>query len=286
MRSMTGFSREDASAEWGRLELELRTVNQRHLDLNFQLATQLRSLEPNFREQLRGRIQRGKVDITLRYFSEQQEGTLRVDSERLNHLQRAMEEVEQRIVGIAQPTSLDVLQWPGVIASSTVQVQALREAAVTLFDQGLAALEEAREREGARLTTIIGERLDAIEQETAAIRELLPAIVERQRHLLLERASAASLELDDHRLGAELAMLVQRADVAEELDRLTSHVSEIRHQLGSQQPVGRRLDFLVQELNREANTLASKSVVKETTHRAVELKVLIEQIREQVQNVE
>ncbi|MGJ8517839.1 YicC/YloC family endoribonuclease [Carnimonas bestiolae] len=286
MRSMTGFSREDASADWGRLELELRTVNQRHLDLNFQLAAPLRSLEPAFREQLRGRIQRGKVDITLRYFPEQQEGALRLDSNRLEHLQRAMEEVEQRIVGIAQPTTLDVLQWPGVIASSAANAQALEEGAVALFQQGLEALEQAREREGARLADIIRERLGAIEQEVAAIRALLPSIIERQRQLLVERANAASLDLDEHRLGAEVAMLVQRADVAEELDRLTSHVSEIRHQLGSQQPVGRRLDFLVQELNREANTLASKSVVKETTHRAVELKVLIEQIREQVQNVE
>lgn len=286
MRSMTGFARVDASDSWGRLELELRSVNQRHLDLDFRLANGFQHLEPLLRQQLRERIQRGKVTLTLRLHGEQATTDIQLNQQRLEQLQAAMEQVEQQIIGIAQPTTLDVLGWPGVMQSGNQDQEALEAAALGLNEQGITALDEAREREGERLHQIIAERLAAMEHEVAEVKALLPGIVEHQRQQLQERARTAKLELDEHRLGAELALLVQRADVAEEIDRLESHITEIRHQLGKPGPIGRRLDFLIQELNREANTLASKSVVKETTHRAVELKVLIEQIREQVQNVE
>lgn len=286
MRSMTGFARVDSSADWGRIEIELRSVNQRHLDINFQLVPALRHLEPQLREALRGHITRGKLDITLRYFPEQQASSLQVDVGRLTQLRSALEVVEANIFGIAQPTTVDILNWPGVIAPTNPDTQAQEKAALVLFDQALDQLEAAREREGARLKEMIIARLEGIAEHVASVRTLLPEITERQRTQLAARATAAGLELDEHRLGAELALLVQRADVTEELDRLESHVKEMRHQLGNQGPIGRRLDFLVQEFNREANTLGSKSVVTETTHRAVELKVLIEQIREQVQNVE
>lgn len=286
MRSMTGFSREQTNADWGNLAIELRSVNQRYLDLHFHLAEPLRQLEPAFRERLRGRLQRGKVEITLRYRPDTGEQPLVLDNERLERIAAALAEIRARLPEAAAPTALDLLGWPGVTRDAAPSLAPLEQAALALFERGLSALEEARSREGARLGASIEARLVGIEAQVREVRMLMPVILARQRELLERRAQELEIELDEQRLGAELAALVQKADVAEELDRLDSHVAEVRHQLTADGPIGRRLDFLMQELNREANTLSSKSVVKETTLCAVELKVLIEQMREQVQNLE
>nr|WP_163501337.1 YicC/YloC family endoribonuclease [Halomonas socia] len=284
--SMTAFTRQSHDAAWGSLQLELRSVNQRYLDLHFRLPDSLRDLEPLWRDALRHRLARGKVECTLRFEPLAGGDGLSVDRARLKALAQALVEVRSELPGVAMPDALGMLQHPGVLAADTLDLDAVKATARALFDAGLDDLIAGRAREGEQLAAMIRARLDGIREQVTEVRRLLPDILARQRELLLERLDVIKAELDPQRLEAELALMAQKADVDEELDRLDTHVVEVERQLTQQGPVGRRLDFLMQELNREANTLSSKSVVAETTRCAVELKVLIEQMREQIQNIE
>ncbi|MGJ8526102.1 hypothetical protein LMG33818_001850 [Halomonadaceae bacterium LMG 33818] len=286
MNSMTGFARVETHTSQGSLELEVRSINHRYLDLSFHLPSEFSGLEAAFRQFLKEHLHRGKVSVTLKYSHPSSKEALHVNNDRLTELQHAMEVVENRIIGIAQPTSLDILAWPGICTPPTLDTEILENTALQLLEEGTAQLQQARHREGERLTAAIQTRIETLSVIVTDIRQLIPDINQRQRALLESRAEKLGLELDEHRLGSELALLVQRADVSEELDRLSSHIQEMSLQLKSGDAIGRRLDFLSQELNREANTIASKSVVRETTHLAVELKVVIEQVREQIQNIE
>ncbi|WP_108446247.1 YicC/YloC family endoribonuclease [Halomonas denitrificans] len=286
VHSMTAFSRQEHDGEAGRLQLELRSVNQRYLEPHFRLPEALRDLEPAFREALRTRLARGKVECTLRFEPAGDEAEPSVDRARLAALAATLEEVCQRVPGAAMPDALRLLDHPGVLERRDPDLAAIKEQALALFQTALDDLIAGRVREGEKLAALIRERLTAIDAQVAEVRRLMPRILERQRAQLLERLASVRAELDPQRLEAELALLAQKADVDEELDRLATHVAEVTRQLGQPGPVGRRLDFLMQELNREANTLSSKSVVAETTRCAVELKVLIEQMREQIQNIE
>ena len=285
-RSMTAFTRQQQHAEWGQLTLEIRSVNHRYLEVGFRLPPALLALESVLRDQLRKGLSRGKVDVAITLGIEGSTQGFSLDHDRLRQLNAALTTIQDEIDGVRAPDALAILNYPGIIRDAQPSEDHIAAAALALFDKGLTDLVEAREREGERINTMIATRLDAIEEQVAHVRVLMPVIIERQQTLLKERIEAARAEVDEQRLAGEIALLAQKADVEEELDRLSSHVVEVRDQLKQSKPVGRRLDFLMQELNREANTLSSKSVVAETTKCAVELKVLIEQMREQVQNIE
>ncbi|WP_110673948.1 MULTISPECIES: YicC/YloC family endoribonuclease [Salinicola] len=284
--SMTAFSRQTHDAEWGSLQLELRSVNQRYLEPHFRLADALRDLEPAYRDALRQRLSRGKVECTLRFEPAEGGATPEINDAQLAALAQALGQVRQTLPEAPMPNALELLAHPGVMASQRLDLDAVKATALALFETALTDLESGRAREGERLAALIRERLDGVREQIASVRAHLPTMLERQRALLLERLESARAELDPQRLEAEMVLVAQKADVAEELDRLETHVGEVERQLRQKGPIGRRLDFLMQELNREANTLSSKAVVAETTRCAVELKVLIEQMREQIQNIE
>jgi len=284
--SMTAFSRQDRDIAAGTLQLELCSVNQRYLEPHFRLPEMLRDLEPMFREELRAHLARGKVECTLRFDPAETDTSLEVNRERLEALIDALAQIHEKVPQAPLPDALSLLGHPGILESRSPDIEAVKQEALALFQDALDDLVAGRAREGEKLAALIRERIAAVNDQVAEVRRLMPQILERQRAQLLERLEAIRAELDPQRLEAELVLLAQKADVDEELDRLATHVAEVERQLGQPGPVGRRLDFLMQELNREANTLSSKSVVAATTRCAVELKVLIEQMREQIQNIE
>ncbi|RUR30150.1 YicC family protein [Vreelandella andesensis] len=286
VHSMTAFARTEQAAPFGTLQVEIRSVNQRYLEPHFRLPDALRELEPVLRDALRTRLARGKVECSLRFEAAETNQAPAVNAQRLNEIADALAFIQQQVPSAVPPTTLALLNQPGVMETQHLDQEAIKVAAKTLFDQALDELIDARAREGEKLAEMITTRLTAVSEQVATVRSLLPQILERQRAQLLERLEVAKTELDPQRLEAELVLVAQKADVDEELDRLTAHVQEVSRQLAQKGPKGRRLDFLMQELNREANTLSSKSVVADTTRCAVELKVLIEQMREQIQNIE
>jgi uncharacterized protein (TIGR00255 family) len=246
----------------------------------------LRELEGPVREALRQGLSRGKVECTLRYTEETAGRPLQVDRERAAQLVAAAETVASLIKQPAALNPLEVLAWPGVLVADANDPQALNHEATQLFTEALAELKAGRDREGAELARLINERLDAMSVEVTTLRALVPQMLSAQRQKILDRFADMQAELDPQRLEQELVLLAQKSDVAEELDRLATHVSEVRRVLKAGGAAGRRLDFLMQELNREANTLGSKAFDPRSTQAAVNLKVLIEQMREQVQNIE
>ncbi|WAJ37436.1 YicC family protein [Pseudomonas sp. GOM7] len=286
VHSMTAFARHEQATAHGTLSWELRSVNHRYLEPHLRLPDAFRDLEGAVREALRQGLSRGKVECTLRFAEENAGKALQVDNERARQLIAAAEQVAALIQQPAPLNPLEVLAWPGVLVADSADPQALNAAALTLFGQALEELKAGRAREGAELAKLLNERLDAILDEVAALRELVPQMLAGQRTKIETRFAEMQAELDPQRLEQELVLLAQKSDVAEELDRLSTHVSEVRRVLKAGGAAGRRLDFLMQELNREANTLGSKAFDPRSTQAAVNLKVLIEQMREQVQNIE
>jgi len=286
IHSMTAFARESATTEQGVLTVELRTVNHRYLDCSFKMPDTLRALEHKLRELAGAKLARGKVDCMIRLQSSPDRGAeLRINSEQLDALVAVTSEVSSRM-DTAAPTSLEILQFPGICATPEQSEEELQKTTATLFKSALEALASSRKREGEKLATMVLDRLELLEKEVSGTRELVPTLRQQQRDKVIARIEDLGVEVDQGRLEQELVYLAQKADVDEELDRLDAHVSEVRRALKKGGPCGRRLDFLMQELNREANTLSSKSTSSSTTQNAVELKVLIEQMREQIQNIE
>ncbi|MCR1827497.1 YicC/YloC family endoribonuclease [Ectopseudomonas oleovorans] len=286
VHSMTAFARNEQATAHGTLSWELRSVNHRYLEPHLRLPEAFRDLEGAVREALRQGLSRGKVECTLRFAEESAGKPLQVDADRARQLIAAAEQVAALIRQPAPLNPLEVLAWPGVLVADSADPQALNAAALKLFDQALSELKAGRAREGAELAKLLNERLDSILEEVAALRELVPQMLAGQRQKIETRFAEMQAELDPQRLEQELVLLAQKSDVAEELDRLSTHVSEVRRVLKAGGAAGRRLDFLMQELNREANTLGSKAFDPRSTQAAVNLKVLIEQMREQVQNIE
>lgn len=287
IRSMTAFARQETSGDWGNLSIELRSVNQRYLDISLRLPEELRSLEPDCRERIGNRLARGKVECSVRYsHSTMQQSEFTVNKELATHLSKASREIDALLYNPSPINSLDVLRWPGVMQYEEQDMSPVHEAFKTTLDLALDALITAREREGEKLKSLILQRCDSIDTETAKVRTVLPEIMNKWKEKTLARLDELKGDVDENRLAQELAHIAQKTDVEEELDRLDSHLEEIRRILNSDKPVGRRLDFLIQELHREANTLGSKSIDRQTTSASVELKVFIEQAREQVQNIE
>jgi len=284
--SMTGFARRELAGSWGTLTCELRSVNHRYLEPGFRLPEELRPLESDLRQLLGKNLKRGKIDCTVHLRSTQAaEREMRIDEAALSRVSAAVNQVARTVPG-STIDAVEVLRWPGVIESATQDSDALLGAGRTLFQQTLDELGAMRLREGKRLGELIEQRCAGLGQLVTQVRARLPEIQARIRTRLHERVAELLATVDRERVEQEIVLQLQRLDVAEELDRLTGHIEETRRVMGGGEAAGRRLDFLMQELNREANTLASKSQDLDTTRLTVDMKVLIEQMREQVQNVE
>jgi uncharacterized protein (TIGR00255 family) len=285
--SMTGFARREASDNWGTLACELRSVNHRYLEAGFRLPEEVRSLESEMRQLLTRELKRGKVDCTVTYRAAQGAArTLDIDAEVLERLLTRVREIAAAAPKQHSVDVLEILRWPGVIREADVGSEALLDALRGLFNAALEDLRATRAREGERLRELIEQRCATLENLVAQVQARLPEVQVRMRTRLAERIAELQATVAQDRLEQEIAILLQRLDVSEELDRLVGHIAETRRAIGGREPSGRRLDFLMQELNREANTLSSKSQDLETTRAAVEMKVTVEQMREQVQNVE
>ncbi len=285
--SMTAFSRQQAEYDWGTLVWEIRSVNHRYLEPGIRIPDMLKPIEPAVREALRKSISRGKVDCQLRFQTRHADN----DQSELNlALVERLTSLSKQITALsatsAPLSAADILRWPGALVEHEIDVEAMQKDALVLLGETLSDFGAARQREGDELRQMIQQRLDAIRLIVQSVRERLPEILNKQQENVRARLATFQVELDPARLEQEVVLLAQKSDVDEELDRLTTHLGEVERVLGTNEPIGRRLDFLMQELNREANTLSSKSIVAETTLNAVELKVLIEQMREQVQNIE
>lgn len=286
VHSMTAFARAERAGAHGTLSWELRSVNHRYLEPHLRLPDAFSELEGAVREALRGGLSRGKVECTLRWNEEAGSQAPKLDLARAAELIEAAQAVAALIQQPAAIDPLQVLALPGVMVSESVDTQAMQAGALALFNEALAEMKAGRAREGAELARLINDRLDAMAEDIAALREQVPQMLAAHRQKILDRFAEVRAELDPVRLEQELVLLAQKSDVAEELDRLATHVREVRRVLASPGAAGRRLDFLMQELNREANTLGSKAFDPRSTQAAVNLKVLIEQMREQVQNIE
>ncbi len=287
LHSMTGFARQAAESPVGTLTWELRTVNHRFLDVQFRLPDELRPKEAEFRQQVATCLKRGKIECSLHFHHAiSAAAELKLDHELVRQIRAKIEELTGLLPETQAVDPIDVLRWPGVISEAEVETESLFEEAGRLLDEALAALGKMRASEGRRIAEMLESRCAGIMAVSETVRARMPDVLAAVRTRQQERIDKLDVEADPARLETELALVAQKLDIDEELDRLESHISEIRDVITSDEPVGRRLDFLAQELNREANTLGSKSADTETTKAAVELKVLIEQMREQIQNVE
>ncbi len=284
---MTAYARHTAESQEGTVTWELRSVNNRYLDTNVRLPEELRALEPQVREQVSARLKRGKIDCNLRYqATSNQQGRLHLNHDFAARVAVACQQVDGLLGGRGQIDVVDVLRWPGVLNTQAPDTDTLNALALDSLAVALTDLIATREREGARLVQTVAARCDNIEAIKEKMSRRLPALVDNARARLRTRLQEVQAELEPARVEAEIVLFCQKMDVAEELDRLYIHVEEVRRVLEQKGAIGRRLDFLMQELNREANTLGSKSVDPETSAAAVDLKVLIEQMREQIQNLE
>ena len=285
-RSMTAFARNTTDFPWGSVTCELRSVNHRFLETGFRLPETLRQVEMSLREIARKKLSRGKVDCSIQLAFNSTDTTVSAD---LTLAKQYIELAQQLAVQIDNPAAispLDIMRWPGVLKEQDVESEHLQTAAIETFKLTVSQLLEGRQREGDKLADMIEQRLVGIQEQTTIVRENLPDILAHQRTRLEEKMADMKSQLDESRLEQEMVIIANRTDVDEELDRLDVHIAEIRRVLQSSDSIGRRLDFLMQELNREANTLGSKSIAGVTTQASVELKVLIELMREQIQNLE
>jgi uncharacterized protein (TIGR00255 family) len=286
IRSMTGFARRERQYPFGLIAWELKTVNHRFLEIGCRLPEDFRAAESEFRQTIAGAVRRGKVDGSLHFRPATAATTLEVDADLLASLTQRAQQAALQAGPAARIDVTDLLRWPGVVREPPKDSAPLVAAAHALLGEALAELTRFRDSEGGRLQEALELRCAGLADFASQVTARLPEVRARMRAKMLERIAQLSSDVDHERLEQELAMLAQRLDVDEELDRLRGHVTEVRKTFGGQEPAGRRLDFLMQELNREANTLSSKSQDIETTRAAVDMKVLIEQMREQVQNIE
>jgi uncharacterized protein (TIGR00255 family) len=284
---MTGFARESVETAIGTLTWEIRAVNHRYLDVQFKLPEDLRPKEQLFRQQSSAALGRGKVECAL-YFRRalNQDNELKLDTDLVELIGHRISELTAKLPNVAAANPIEILRWPGVVLQTEADTEPLFEQATALLDKALAGLNDMRASEGKRIAEMLNSRCADIAQISASVRIRMPEVLAATRAKQKERIENLNVEADPTRLELEIALIAQKIDVDEELDRLESHLIEIQDAINSGKPVGRRLDFLMQELNREANTLGSKSADTETTKAAVDLKVLIEQMREQIQNVE
>ena len=285
-QSMTGFARASVTTEDLTVTVECRSVNNRYLDLHFRMPETLREYEPQMRAQISQAFSRGKLELSVQYQQNKATSEAALDTDHLNTLQAALKQISTLFPDAEAPNQLALLQAPGVLHERPIAAEALISATTAALKQCLETLSQNRREEGARLAAMVSERGELIRALLLSLRQQLPALQQAYREKLLARMTSLELTADAKRLEEEIVYVLQRADVEEEMDRLDAHLDAINDALAGEVPCGRKLDFLMQELNREANTLASKSTALETTNTAVEFKVLIEQMREQIQNIE
>jgi uncharacterized protein (TIGR00255 family) len=287
IRSMTGFARRERQGSFGTLVCELRTVNHRYLEISLRLPEELKALDNDVRQTIGGALRRGKVDANL--YLKASAGTqrnLEIDPVLLDSVLARIEQVRGRMSASAPVSPLELLRWPGVVREAEADSAPVIAAALDLLRESLRELNDTRMREGQRIRELLATRCASMRALVIAVKARLPEVSQRLRDRIVEKISQLGVTPDPDRLEQELVMYAHKMDVDEELDRLSGHLEEVASVLDSSEPAGRRLDFLMQELNREANTLSSKSQDVETTRAAVDMKVSIEQMREQIQNVE
>jgi len=287
IRSMTGFARRERQGPWGTLSCELRTVNHRYLEISLRLPEELKALDNEIRQVIGATLRRGKVDANL-YLkaSGDVQRSLELDMQLLDELAARIAQIRERVKDSAPISPIELLRWPGLVREAELDAAPIMAAALELMREALDELNETRFREGQRIRELLLARCATMRAQAQTVKARLPEVSQRVRERIKERITQLGITPDAERLEQELVLYAHKMDVDEELDRLASHLDEVEAALGSTEPAGRRLDFLMQELNREANTLSSKSQDAETTKAAVDMKVVIEQMREQVQNVE
>lgn len=284
---MTAFARQQLAADWGTLTWEIKSVNQRFLEPNFRMPETFRHMEFALRNDLRKQLSRGKLECSLRIeYSGSNAAAMKLDQDMAQQLLTIHQELQVMAQENQSPNLMQIMRWPNIMQQEAADTDSMDADVKSLFQKAIEQLITVREREGEDLATMINERLVGIEAQVEIVLARMPEVVQWQRDKLTNRFAEASIELDAERVEQEMIMLAQKLDVAEELDRLKTHIKECKRMLKKGGPIGRRLDFLMQEFNREANTLGSKSIHSDITASAVEIKVLIEQMREQVQNME
>ena len=286
IHSMTAFARHEVKGDWGNAVWEIRSVNQRFLETYFRLPEQFRSIEPVLRERFRKQLNRGKVECNLRFNANAGEkSNLSMNTTLAENLLKHANWINEQTLN-SQVNPLEIMRWPGVMEAEESDMNAIQAEILAGFDQALKDFIVARADEGANMKSLIEQRLDGIVEQAELVKGHMPEVIAWQRKRITDKFSDANIELESSRVEQELVLLAQKMDVDEEIDRLYSHVKETRSILKKGGAQGRRLDFMMQEFNREANTLGSKSINADITNAAVELKVLIEQMREQIQNIE
>ncbi len=285
--SMTAYGREEGSGSWGQASCEIRTVNHRYLEMSIRLPEELRALEQSVRDKISSRLKRGKIDCAIRHEQiENIETSLSINQNLVSQLIESTESIAKQIKEPVSLNPMDILRWPNVIEKNSLDPDSIGASILELLDNTLDTVIDTRQREGKKIKSMISERCITVRQKVTDVRINLPEIMDCHREKLLSRANELNGEIDHDRLEQEMLILAQKYDVAEELDRLDTHIEEVTRVMEQEGPVGRRLDFLMQEMNREANTLGSKSTHINTSNASVDLKVLIEQMREQIQNIE
>ena len=284
---MTAYGRIENAGDFGHVIWEVRTINHRYLEINLRLPEELRAIDQAIRDLIGKYLQRGKVDCNLRFERAiNNEQNLTLDNDLLNQLVTATDTLKTHVKEPAPINLLDVLRWPGIIQQDTLNIDELKKHLLCLLEETLKSVVATREREGQKIHAMIDTRCNSVLEEINKLNEVLPDIQSQHREKIINRAKDLQVDLDAERLEQEMVILAQKMDVAEEIDRISAHISEVKRTLEQTGSVGRRLDFLMQELNREANTLGSKANHLDMTNTSVELKVLIEQMREQIQNIE
>lgn len=287
LHSMTAFAQQEQANELGELSWEVRAVNHRYLEPSFKLPETFRAIEPRLRDILGGSAQRGKIDAQLRYNAVAEANQLpRIDQQQLQQLLQALDQIQQQSKSSAAPSTLELLAWPGIVQANQIDQQAQHSTAIILFEKAVRDLVAMRAREGETLGKFIAQRLDGIDTVLQQLRGDMPGLLAAQQQKLRDRVAQLQASVEPARLEQELLIIAQKTDISEECDRLETHIAESRRVLAKGGVCGRRLDFLMQEFNREANTVSSKAVVSSISQAAIELKVLIEQMREQIQNIE
>lgn len=290
--SMTGFARSEYKCDWGTISCELKSVNHRYLDIFFRMPENLREFELPLRNQIKQRVSRGKLECNLQLQlqtdndSADAKSALGFDSDVAESIIQAAETIASKMQNPAAIDPINVLKMPGVITSADVDPEELKKAVEQALKTALDQHAEMRLREGAEMARVVAQRVDSIGEQVELVKKIVPEIREAMKQKMLDKLAQMDVEANPERLEQELVLQAQRLDVDEEIDRLETHMTEVRRTLEQDKPIGRRLDFLMQELNREANTLGSKSQAVESTNVSIELKVLIEQMREQIQNIE
>ena len=287
IRSMTAFAREQVQADWGTASWELRSVNNRYLDISLRLPEDLRVVETAVREKITTRLNRGKIDCTLKLEHHlAPDSGLPINEQLAGQVAAACAKIQATLDNAATVRPMEILRWPGVVQTEIVDLDSITHDVLQLLDDTLDELIQTREREGDKIRDLLLHRCEEIRGHVQLVRGFLPTVLEAARSRLESRLSDLQAQLDTDRVEQEMVILLHKSDVAEELDRLDTHVDEVCRVLDQGEPIGRRLDFLMQELNRETNTLGSKSIDIQSTLTSVDLKVLVEQMREQIQNLE